>query len=189
MNKVSFKEMKNGTKEDYILLDKHEKKYAEKTADRILKFMSSLTETLEGYQVSRLEHSLQSATRAYKNNESEEMIVATLLHDIGDELAPMNHSEYAAAILKPYVSEKTHWIIEKHGEFQAYYYAHHLGGDRNKRDKYKGHKHYQACIEFCEKYDQISFDPSYESFSLDFFKPMVNNIFKRKPYASRTDNT
>ena len=118
MKKVSFTEMKNGTKDDYLFLDKHEKDFANKTSDRILNFMSNLTDTLEGYQISRLEHSLQSATRAYNNGESEEMIVAALLHDIGDELAPMNHSEYAASILKPYVSEKTHWIIEKHGEFQ-----------------------------------------------------------------------
>ena len=127
MKKVSFTEMDKGTKEDYLFLDQHEKDYASKTADRIIKFLSSLTETLEGYQVSRLEHSLQSATRALKADEDEEMVVAALLHDIGDELAPMNHSEYAASILKPYVSEKTHWIIVKHGEFQAYYYAHHLG--------------------------------------------------------------
>ena len=164
MKKVQFTEMKKGTKEEYLFLDKREKKYASETADRILKFMSSLNQTLEGYQVTRLEHSLQSATRAERNGESEEMIVAALLHDIGDELAPMNHSEYAASILKPYVSEKTHWIIEKHGEFQAYYYAHHLGGNRNKREKYKDHKYYQATIDFCEKYDQGSFDPNYKSF-------------------------
>ena len=183
MKKVSFTEMKNGTKDDYLFLDRHEKNFASKTADRILKFMSGLTETLEGYQISRLEHSLQSATRAYKNGESEEMVVATLLHDIGDELAPMNHSEYAAAILKPYVSERTHWIVEKHGEFQMFYYAHHLGGDKNKRDKYKGHKYYQATKDFCEKYDQNSFDPNYKSLPLDFFKPMVKKIFSRKPYS------
>ena len=123
MKKVSFTEMKNGTKEDYLFLDKHEKNFDSKTADRILGFLSRMTSTLEGYKISRLEHSLQSATRAYKNNESEEMVVACLLHDIGDELAPLNHSEYAATVLKPYVSEKTHWIIEKHGEFQMYYYA------------------------------------------------------------------
>ena len=183
MKKVSFTEMKKGTKEDYLFLDKYEKDFANKTAERILKFMSNLTETLEGYQISRLEHSLQSATRAYKNKESEEMVVAALLHDIGDELAPMNHSEYAAAILKPYVSEKTHWIIEKHGEFQMYYYAHHLGGNRNKRDEYKDHKYYQATIDFCEKYDQSSFDPNYKSLPLEFFKPMVKKIFSRKPYS------
>ena len=183
MKKVSFTEMKNGTKKDYLFLDKHEKDFASKTADRIIKYMSGLTETLEGYQVSRLEHSLQSASRAYKNKENEEMIVATLLHDIGDDLAPMNHSEYAAAILKPYVSERTHWIIEKHGEFQTYYYAHYLGGDRNKRDKYKDHEYYQDTIDFCEKYDQNSFDPSYESLPLKFFEPMIKKIFSRKPYS------
>ena len=183
MKKVSFTEMKNGTKQDYLFLDKKEKDFANKTAERILEFMSNLTKTLEGYQISRLEHSLQSATRAYNNGESEEMVVATLLHDIGDELAPMNHSEYAATILKPFVSKRTHWIIEKHGEFQMYYYAHHLGGNKNQRDKYKDHKYYQDTINFCEKYDQNSFDPNYKSFSLEFFKPMVKKIFSRKPYS------
>ncbi len=183
MKKVDFTKMKDGTKEEYLFLDKQEKDFANKTAERILKFMSNLTETLEGYQVSRLEHSLQSATRALKADEDEEMVVAALLHDIGDELAPMNHSEYAASILKPYVSEKTHWIIEKHGEFQMFYYAHHLGGDKNKRDKYKDHKYYDACVKFCENYDQCSFDPNYKSYPLEKFEPMVRNIFARKPYS------
>ena len=184
MKKVSFTEMKNGTKEDYVFLEKHEKNYISKTADRILKYMSKLTKTLEGYPISRLEHSLQSATKALKAGEDEEMIVAALLHDIGDELAPMNHSEYAAAILKPYVSEKTHWVVERHGEFQSYYYAHHLGGDRNKREKYKDHKYYQATIDFCEKYDQGCFDPNYKSLPLEHFEPMVRRIFSRKPYSN-----
>ena len=175
--------MKNGTKEEYLFLDKHEKNFANKTAERILKFMSGLTETLEGYQISRLEHSLQCATRAYNNEESEEIIVAALLHDIGDELAPMNHAEYAAAILKPYVSEKTHWIVQKHGEFQMFYYAHFLGGDKNIRDKYKDHKYYQATVDFCEKYDQNSFDPNYDSLELKDFEPIVRKIFSRKPYS------
>ena len=180
--------MKHGTKEDYLFLDKHERKFAGETAERILKFMSGLTQTLEGYQVSRLEHSLQSATKALRNGESEELVVAALLHDIGDELAPMNHSEYAASILKPYVSEKTHWIIEKHGEFQMYYYAHHLGGNKNIRDKYKDHKYFQDTIDFCEKYDQNSFDPKYDSLPLEFFKPIVKKIFSRKPYSSLKKN-
>ena len=140
MKKVKFIQMKDGTKEDYLLLEKHEKKFIEKTPSRILKYMGSLTSTIEGYQVSRLEHSLQSATRALKEKANDEMIVATLLHDIGDELAFHNHSEFAAAMLKPYVSEKTHWIVEKHGIFQLYYYAHHLGNNKNESDKYKGHK-------------------------------------------------
>ena len=175
--------MKDGTKEEYLFLDRHEQKYINGTADRLLKFMSSLKNTLEGYQITRLEHSLQTATRALNEKASDEMVVAALLHDIGDELAPMNHSEYAASILKPYVSEKTHWIIEKHGEFQMYYYAHHLGGNRNKRDDYKDHKYYNDTINFCEKYDQNSFDPNYKSLPLEFFRPIVKKIFSRKPYS------
>ena len=184
MKTVNFIEMKHGTKEDYILLDKHEKKYIEGTADRLLKFMSDLTSTLEGYKISRLEHSLQTATRALKDKASDEMVVAALLHDIGDELAPLNHSEYAAAVLKPYVSEKCHWIVEKHGEFQMYYYAHHLGGNKNQREKYKGHKYYQETVNFCENWDQKSFDPNYKSLLLKEFEPMVKKIFSRKPYSN-----
>ena len=182
MKTVNFTKMKNGTKEEYLLLDEYEKQYIEGTADRILKFMSGLNSTLEGYKITRLEHSLQTATRAFKDNADEEMVVAALLHDIGDELAPVNHSEYAAAVLKPYVSEKTHWIIEKHGLFQTYYSAEHLGGNKNEREKYKDHKYYQATMDFCEKYDQSSFDPSYKSMTLKEFEPMVRNIFARKPF-------
>ena len=174
--------MKNGSKEDYLLLDKHEKEYIKGTADRIIKFMSGLNSSLEGYKITRLEHSLQTATRAFNDKASEEMIVAALLHDIGDELAPLNHSEYAATILKPYVSEKTHWIVEKHGEFQMYYYAHHLGGNRNLRDKYKNHKYYNNTLEFCEKWDQTSFDPNFKSLKLKDFEPLIRKIFSRKPY-------
>ena len=176
--------MKNGSKEDYLLLNKHEKKFVENTADRIIKFMSELTKTLEGYKINRLEHSLQTATRALKDKADDEMIVAALLHDIGDELAPLNHSEYAAAVLKPCVSEKTHWIIEKHGEFQMYYYAHHLGGNKNQRDKYKGHKCYQDTVDFCENWDQKSFDPNFKSLSLQEFEPFIKKIFSRKPYSN-----
>ena len=183
METVKFLQMKDGTKEDYLLLEKHEKKYIEGTADRLIKFMSGLTNTLEGYQITRLEHSLQSATRALNDKANDEMVVATLLHDIGDELAPLNHSEYAAAVLKPYVSEKTYWIIEKHGEFQMYYYAHHLGGNRNQRDKYKGHKYYKETVDFCENWDQKSFDPNFKSLPLKEFEPMVKKIFSRKPYS------
>jgi len=182
MKKVNFTEMKNGTKEDYQLLEKHEKNFERQTADRILKYLAAQTTTLEGYQITRLEHSLQAATRAYKNGESEEMVVATLLHDIGDDLAPMNHSQYAASILRPYVSERTCWIIQHHGLFQTYYSAEHLGGDKNARDKFKDHEHYQATINFCENYDQSSFDPNYKSMSLKEFSSMVRRIFSKKPY-------
>jgi len=183
MSTVKFTEMKYGSKDDYLMLDKYEHEYINKTADRVIKFMSGLNSTLEGYKITRLEHSLQIATRTLKDKASEEMIVAALLHDIGDELAPLNHSEYAASVLKPFVSEKTHWIIAKHGEFQMYYYAHYLGGNRNQRDKYKDHKYYEDTLNFCEKWDQASFDPNFKSLKLKDFAPLIRNIFSRKPHT------
>ena len=183
MKKVKFTQMKDGTKDDYLLLEKHEKNFIEEAPSRILKYMGSLTSTLEGYQVSRLEHSLQSATRALQDKAEDEMIVATLIHDIGDELAFHNHAEFAASILKPYVSEKTHWIIEKHGIFQMYYYAHHLGDNKNEREKFKEHKYYKDAVYFCENWDQKSFDPNFKSLTLKDFEPYIKKIFSRIPYT------
>lgn len=183
MNVVSFTRMADGTKEDYELLADLEDKFNEGLADRLLSAVESLKDSLSGYQVSRYEHSLQSATRAHRNNESEEMVVACLLHDIGDTLAPYTHGEMVAAILKPYVEEKICWVVKYHGLFQMFYYAHHTGGDRNARDMFKDHPYYQACIDFCELYDQNCFDPDYDSFPLEFFAPMVRRIFERPRYV------
>ena len=176
--------MKKGTKEEYLLLDEYEQNYINGTADRILQFMKGLTSTLEGYKITRLDHSLQTATRAFRDRADEEMVVAALLHDIGDEIAPLNHSELAAAVLKPFVSEKTRWIVEQHGLFQAYYYNHYYGKDRYLRDKFKGHEFYKDTIDFCEKWDQASFDPNYDTISLNDFIPMVQRIFNRDPYRN-----
>ena len=181
MNKVKFTEMKQGSKEDYDLLSKFEKEYADKLPDRILEALLNLGDSMEGYQVSRLEHSLQSATRAERDGADEEMIVATLLHDIGDSLAPFNHSQLVASVLRPYVSEKVYWIMLHHGLFQEFYYAHHMGKDRNARDKFKEHQYYQDAVDFCEKWDQKSFDPEYDSFSLEHFEPMVRSLFSKEP--------
>ena len=164
---------------EYLLLDKYEKEYINGTADRILKFMGGLNSTLEGYKITRLEHSLQTATRAFYDKANEEMIVAALLHDIGDTLGPSNHADIAATILEPYVSEENHWIVKHHGIFQGYYFFHFLGLDKNMRDKYIDSPYFESCREFCEKYDQNSFDPEYDSLDLDFFIPMVKDLFKK----------
>jgi predicted HD phosphohydrolase len=176
MEKVSFINMAEGTRAEYEFLDKLEKQYCRGLADRLLNALRQLEHSLSGYRINRLEHCLQSATRAHRAGESEEVIVAALFHDIGDELAPHSHSEMAAAILRPFVSERIYWIIKHHGVFQMYYYAHHCGGDRNARDAYKVHQWYQDAVDFCENYDQNCFDPDYESEPLEFFEPMMRKL-------------
>ncbi len=181
---VAFTSMAEGTREDYELLERLEAKFAEDTADRVLAQLGGLAGSLSGYRVDRLEHSLQCATRAHCDGASEELVVAALLHDIGDLLSPYNHSELAAAVLRPYVSEQTYWIVRHHGLFQSYYYAHHLGGDRDARDAYREHPWYQDAVDFCHRWDQPSFDPDYPSLPLEFFEPMVRRIFARTPFSA-----
>ena len=180
---VSFTSMAAGTREDYELLERLEAEFAAGTADRALEQLRGLAGSLAGYQVDRLEHSLQAATRAYRDDADAELVVAALLHDIGDLLAPHNHSELAAAVLRPYVSERTYWIVRQHGLFQSYYYAHHTGGDRYARDRYRDHPWYQAAVDFCHNWDQTAFDPAYESLPLEFFEPMVRRVFAREPFS------
>ena len=182
---VTFTSMAEGTREDYELLGRLEAEFAVKTADRVLEQLRGLDGSLSGYKVDRLEHSLQAATRAHCDGADEEMVVALLLHDIGDLLSPHNHSELAAAVLRPYVSEKTYWIVRHHGLFQSYYYAHHHGGDRNARDRYRDHPWYQDTVDFCHRWDQPSFDPDYKWLALEVFEPMVRRIFAREPFSAQ----
>ena len=182
MQTVNFIRMEDGTPEEYELLDIYEREYVSGTADRVLELLKSLRGSMGGYRIDRFAHSLQSATRAQRDGASDEMVVAALLHDIGDGLAPQNHGEFAAAILKPYVSADTHWIIKHHGVFQGYYFFHHLGADRNLRDRYRDHPCFDACVDFCAKWDQNCFDPDYDTLPLSHFEPMVRELFAREPF-------
>ena len=182
MDKVKFTAMKDGDKEDYEFLHPLEVDYASGTADRLLTALVSLDESLSGYQVTRLGHSLQSATRAERDGADIDWVVSALLHDIGDIFAPYNHDEYAATILKPFVREQCTWVVEKHGDFQMLYWAHHMGTDTHKRDAYKGHIYFDDCATFCERWDQASFDPNYDSLPIDHFADRVRAVFARNPY-------
>jgi len=182
MDHVKFTQMKDGDKEDYAFLTEHEVEFTKGTADRLLSAMVDLDKGLSGYQVTRLGHSIQSATRAFNDGADVDWIVSALLHDIGDIYAPYNHDEYAAAILRPFVREQCAWVVEKHGDFQMVYYGHHVGGNPNKRDAFKGHPYFDDCAEFCERWDQSSFDPNYNSKPLSFFTGMVKEVFSRTPY-------
>jgi len=182
MDHVKFTQMKDGDKEDYAFLTEHEVEFTKGTADRLLSAMVDLDKGLSGYQVTRLGHSIQSATRALNDGADVDWIVSALLHDIGDIYAPYNHDEYAAAILRPFVREQCAWVVEKHGDFQMVYYGHHVGGNPNNRDAFKGHPYFDDCAEFCERWDQSSFDPNYNSKPLSFFTGMVQEVFSRTPY-------
>jgi predicted HD phosphohydrolase len=180
---VGFTQMKHGTAEDYALLSELEKPFLAMTPDRVLAELKRQgAATLEGYRITRLDHGLQSATRAHRDGADLDWVVGALLHDIGDGLAPQNHDRMSAEVIRPFVREEVSWVVEHHGIFQMLYYGHHYGWDRNARDRFRDHPCFDACAEFCERWDQASFDPDYASESLEFFVPMVREVFSRKAH-------
>jgi predicted HD phosphohydrolase len=180
---VSFSQMKDGTKDDYLLLRELEQPFAGMTADRVLEELRRQNEAeLEGYKISRYGHSLQSGTRAYRDGADIDWVVGALLHDIGDGLAYRNHDKMAAEIIRPYVREEVTWVVGHHGIFQMVYYAEHYGWDKDAREQYRDHPCFDVCAEFCERWDQASFDPDYENEALEFFEPMVREVFSRQPF-------
>ena len=180
---IDFINMTDGTRTEYELLDRHYRRFCEELPDRLMTHLSLLSGDLMGYKIDRFQHSLQSATRAFRDGAEEEMVVAALLHDIGDTISPENHSELGASVLQPYVSAKTHWIIKHHGVFQGYYYFHHMGGDRDARERFRGHPMFEPCADFCHRWDQNSFDPDYDTMPLSAFEPALRRVFARTPFG------
>lgn len=181
--KASFTSMDQGTQADYDLILEFETEAAKALADRVLGWLRSMDGD-SPYQVSRLEHCLQTATRAERDGADDETVVCALLHDIGDVLGPANHSQVAAALLRPYVSEKNYWIVKNHGLFQGYYFFHYWGQDRNGRDRFRDHQYYQACADFCANWDQTSFDPDYDTLPLEHFEDRVRALFAKEPHLT-----
>ncbi len=179
---VSFRSMDQGTDADYQFLNELEISHLEKLPERILLALERLNDGLKGYQVARLQHSLQAASRAEDSGADIELIVAALIHDLGDELAPQNHSQFAAAIIRPYVRAEVTWIVGMHGVFQMYYYADKLGLNKDARERYRDHIWFEACEKFCALWDQASFDPDYPTRPLIHFAPLVHQIFTRPPF-------
>lgn len=176
---ATFRAMQDGTAEDWSIISEHFRPFAKNLPDRILTHLRLLDGDYGGFPIDRLEHSIQTATRAHRDGRDEEYVICALLHDIGDTLGSYNHPDIAAAILKPFVSAENLWMIEKHGIFQGYYFFHHLGMDRHLREQFKDHPQYQYTIDFCALYDAPAFDPDYESEPLEFFEPMLRRVFEK----------
>ncbi len=174
--KATFRAMTEGTVEDWMAIEAAAAPFNRAHADRLIGALKELDEDVGGFAVTRLEHSLQTATRAHRDGRDEEYVVCALMHDIGDLMGPANHAEIGAMIMKPYISEANHWMMDKHGVFQGYYFFHHIGLDRDMREQYRGHPHFEYAAQFCHLYDQNSFDPDYDTLPLEAFEPMLRRV-------------
>jgi predicted HD phosphohydrolase len=174
--RAAFHAMTDGTKEDWDKIAMGAVELAAGLPDRVLANLRQLGGDYGGFAVDRLQHSLQTATRAYRADRDDEYVFCALIHDVGDLLGPLNHADVAAAVVKPFVSEQNHWMVEKHAIFQGYYFFHHLGLDRDLRDQFRGHEWFDYTAEFCQEYDQAAFDPGYDTLPLEHFEPLVRQV-------------
>lgn len=189
MKYVSFTDMASGTAQDYAFLAEHESAFCAALPDRILAALEGLRSSFSGYKIDRLEHSLQTASRALRGGADIDWVVCALVHDLGDDLAPLNHDSLAASIVAPYVRAECTWVLKVHGIFQYKYYADKIGLDPEARQKYAGHEHYDKAVHFCGHWDQASFDPDYDTLPLSHFAPMVREVFSRPAWNENIINT
>ena len=171
-----FTALADCTAEQWAQVLTHWRPFLADLPNRVLAHLALLECDAGGYAVTRLEHSLQTATRAFRDGRPEDYVVCALLHDLGDILSPYAHADFAALLLKPFVSEADHWMLAHHGDFQGYYFFHHIGRDRDAREAFRGHPHFERTAQFCHLYDQNSFDPAYDSMPLSAFEPMVRRL-------------
>jgi predicted HD phosphohydrolase len=175
--RATFKRMDESTADEWARMAAQGDGLVESLPDRILDQLRLLSSDASGFAVDRLTHSLQTARRAESDGRDDPYLVCALLHDIGDVLAPLNHADIAAAIVKPWVPPAYHWMVENHGVFQGYYFWHHIGEDRNARDALKGHEYYDVAEEFVRKYDMLAFDDGYPTPPLDHYEPLIRAFF------------
>jgi predicted HD phosphohydrolase len=176
-DRAQFHAMTESTYEEWQIIGGELERFAKQLPDRLIAHLRLLRGDYGGFPVDRLEHCLQTATRAYQAGRDEEYVLCALLHDIGDTLGPFNHADVAAAIVQPFVSEENHWLVAHHALFQGYYFFHFLGLDRNVREKFRGHPHFAKTEEFCRLFDQVAFDPNFRSMPLEAFEPMLKRRF------------
>lgn len=175
--RASFTRMDESTAEDWRIISGQHEVLVDRLPDQLMDHLRLLGGDHGGFAVDRLTHSLQTAHRAERDGRDEAYVACALLHDIGDVLAPRNHPDIAAAVVKPWVPEAYHWMVEQHGTFQGYYFWHHLGGDRNARERFRGHDYFELTEEFCARYDMLAFDPEYPTPPLSHYEPLLRGVF------------
>ena len=178
----TFTRMDESTQEQWAHIGAETMKRQQHGGERVLALLRSLGEITDGFATDQLTHCLQTATRAERAGADPEVVVASLCHDIGKAISVPNHPAIAAEILKPYVRDEVYSMIRAHQDFQGRHYYQHFGGDPDAREQYRGQPWFDLAARFADEWDQVSFDPDYDTEPLEHFEPLVNEVFA-KPHS------
>ena len=175
----TFTRMDESTAEQWAHIGAETNRNQGRVADRILDLLRSLGEVVDGFATDQLTHCLQTATRAERDGADDEVVFASLLHDVGKAISVPNHPAIGAEIIRPYVRDDVYQMILKHQDFQGRHYYHHFGGDRTLRDQYRDESWFALTEQFTDDWDQTSFDPDYDTLPLEHFEPLVRRLTAR----------
>jgi predicted HD phosphohydrolase len=176
---TTFTRMDESTAEQWALIGSETAKNQGRTAESILAMLRSLADVTDGFATDQLTHCLQTATRAERAGADDEVVFASLLHDIGKAVSVPNHPAIAAEIVRPYVRDEVYRMVRHHQDFQGRHYYAHFGGDPDARDQYRGESFFGLTEQFADDWDQTSFDPEYDTLPLEHFEPLVREITSR----------
>jgi predicted HD phosphohydrolase len=174
---TTFTRMDESTAEQWAVIGTETFANQGRVADRVLGMLRSLADVTDGFAVDQLTHSLQTATRAERAGADDEVVVASLCHDIGKAVSVPNHPLIGAEILKPYVRDDVYQMIRAHQDFQGRHYYAHFGGDPDAREQYRGQPWFALAEEFADDWDQVAFDPAYDTLPLEHFEARVRELF------------
>lgn len=178
----TFTRMDESTAEQWAVIGAETAANQGRVADRILELLRSLADITDGFSTDQLTHCLQTATRAERAGADDEVVFASLLHDVGKAISVPNHPAIAAEIIRPYVRPAVYDMIRVHQDFQGRHYYHHFGGDPDAREQ---HRHeldadtFALAERFADEWDQTAFDPDYDTLPLEHFEPLVRRITAR----------
>ena len=183
---MSFTRMDQGTVADWKTILADSSPYDRDFPDRILAMLRALQGLEGGFAVDQLAHALQTASRAERAGANDELVLAALCHDVGKAISLKNHASIGAEILRPWVSTDVYRILATHQDFQGRYYYSFLKGDIDPslRLRHRDEAWFSRAEQFCDEWDQVSFDPAYESLPLSHFEPLVRRILGVKKAPS-----
>jgi len=172
-----FTRMDQSTEQEWQHISEQHMPYIFEMPKRIMAMLNQTKDLTLGFSTDQLHHALQTATMARRAGAEDEMILISLIHDIGKVISVPNHGQIAAEMIKPYVSEDAYHIIRTHQDFQGEHYYHYMGKPQDLRNQYKDETWYAKAKEFTDEWDQAAFDPAYKVDSLESFEPLINKFF------------
>ncbi|GMU79656.1 MAG: metal-dependent phosphohydrolase [Acidimicrobiia bacterium] len=172
-----FTRMDESTAEQWAVIATETMEAQPLVAEHVLALLRNLEGMVLGFSVDQLTHCLQTATLAERAGADEELVVGALVHDVGKYVSVANHPAIAAEMLRPFVRDEVYHAIRVHQDFQGRHYYGHFGGDADARERYRGEPWFDLAARFADEWDQVAFDPGYDTLPLAHFEPAVRAVF------------